>query len=263
MYSLAVTSLTLDAEPACPAGERSDTGPRHAVAAAHRPTGDRRHPSGHLGRTGSPDAVGHAVLRLGLPAGLVGCLRRERPRGDAGRGPGRRATRRRSGRDRAAHAPSRGRARRRPDPYDDASRPRCRTHAGPPDGDGGLLRSLVPRRLRDTARRPGRPDRGRGCPGRVHRRAGRASPVGRGGPPAAPLRRPGCRCTGGGARCARSGRGLDARHRARGRLPGRHAASRLRHGRLSREPRQEGASRDQAQGPSCRGRRRDPPRRLA
>ena len=58
-------------------------------------------------------AVRDPVQPLGVPPGLVGRLRRDRPRGDAPRrGPGR-AGRRRPGRDRAAHAPPRGGAGRR------------------------------------------------------------------------------------------------------------------------------------------------------
>ena len=81
-----------------------------------------------------------------------------------------------------------------------------------------------------------------------------AAPVGRRGPPAPPLRRSGGRRSRGRVRGARDRRGLDAQRRARGRLPGRDPAGRLRHGRLPRRPRQEGAPRDPAQGPTCRRR---------
>ena len=65
---------------------------------------------------------------------------------------------------------------RRAHPHDDAPRPRRRADAGPADGDRGLLRRLVPRRLRDDARRPDRPAGRRGRAGGLHRRAGGAPP---------------------------------------------------------------------------------------
>ena len=71
---------------------------------------DRSRDLGHAPRR---EPVGDAVLALGLPPGLVGRLRRERPRGDARRRPGGRPGRRHADRDRPAHAPPRGGARRR------------------------------------------------------------------------------------------------------------------------------------------------------
>ena len=64
--------------------------------------------SRHLGHAPRREPVGDALLALGLPSGLVGWLRRERPRGDARRRPGRRARRRHADRDHPAHAPPRG-----------------------------------------------------------------------------------------------------------------------------------------------------------
>ena len=48
-------------------------------------------PPSDLGRPRGVEPVGDAVLRLGLPARVVGRVRRERPRGDARARPGRRA----------------------------------------------------------------------------------------------------------------------------------------------------------------------------
>ena len=62
-----------------------------------------------------------------------------------------------AGRDRPAHASPRGRARRRRRPHDPPPRLRRRADARPAHGQGGLLRRLVPRRLRHDPRRPGRP----------------------------------------------------------------------------------------------------------
>ena len=86
--------------------------------------------------------------------------------------------------------------------------------------------------------------------------------LGRRGPAAAPLRRPDGRRPRRGLRGQGDRRGLDAQRRARGCLPGGDAAGGRRPRRLPRHARQEGAPRDPAQGPAGRGRGRDPPRRL-
>ena len=81
-----VTAPTLDAEPACPGpADTPTTEPTSARAlrAEHRPFDT--HPRSHLGRPRRTEPVGDALLAVGLPPGVVGCIRRERPRADAGR----------------------------------------------------------------------------------------------------------------------------------------------------------------------------------
>ena len=119
-----MTSQTLDAEPACPAATSvsndPDAGPFRAHAIERRSIADI--PQATWDAPRRPQPLGDPVLRLGLPARLVGCVRRERPRGDPRRRPGRCAARRRPDRHRPADAPPRGRAGRRADPHEDAPR---------------------------------------------------------------------------------------------------------------------------------------------
>ena len=97
--------------------------------------------------------MGDAVLRLGVPARVVGRVRRERPRGDARR----RAGRRRPARS-VAIVPLMHRH--EVEPGDALTHTTMRhgagldADAGPADRHRRLLRGLVPRRLRDD---PGRP----------------------------------------------------------------------------------------------------------
>ena len=135
--------------------------------------------------------------------------------------------------------------------------PRCRPRPDPRRADrhGHLLRCLVPRRLRHDVGGPGGHAGGRHRGRRLPGRSLRSPAVGCRRPPPAPLRRPGGGRPGRGDRRARDRRGLDPRRRARGRLPGRDAADRGGHRGLPRDARQEGASRDPAQGPPGRGRR--------
>ena len=101
---------------------------------------------------------------------------------------------------------------------------RRRADPGPADGDGDLLRRLVPRRLRDDPGRPGGPAgrrrRGRRPTSPSREAVGRWDVV--------DLRRLRCgdpagRRAGRGLRRARDRQGLDAQRGARGRLPGRDA----------------------------------------
>ena len=151
-----MTAPTL-AEPACPGPAEASTPDSLPDAPGDEPvrasaTPLRRHPARDLGRPRGRQPVGHAVLVVGVPAGVVGCLRRQRPRGDARRR--RSAAPSGSVGDRAAHAPSRGRAERRRD------RTRMRGDSDAEltpvatDGHGRLLRRLVPRRLRDDPHAP-------------------------------------------------------------------------------------------------------------
>ena len=70
-----MTPITLDAEPACPAGDDIDRGPDRArpvprLRAERRAV--RGHPARDVGRPRRREPVGDAVLRLGLPARVVG-----------------------------------------------------------------------------------------------------------------------------------------------------------------------------------------------
>ena len=124
-----------DAEPACPGSTRRPRPHREpddaaGSGAALRVGGVavRRHPARDLGPPRRRQPVGHARSRLGLPAGVVGRLRRERPRPDARRRRPR-PTRRRGRRPVAivpAHASPRGRAGRRRDRDEDPPRRRRR-----------------------------------------------------------------------------------------------------------------------------------------
>ncbi len=122
MLSSAVTTSAPATEPACPGPTPLDT--RTPAATDRRSAPAERRPSRllprDLGRARRREPVGDPVLRLGLPAGLVGRIRRERPRGDLvvvrADAPGR------DRRDRAAHAPPRGRAGGRARPHDAAPR---------------------------------------------------------------------------------------------------------------------------------------------
>ena len=181
--------------------------------------------------------------------------------------PARRRAGRRPGRDRAADAPPRGRAGRRAHAHDDAPRRRTATLTPvPADRDGRLLRRLLPRRLRDDPRRPGRPAGRR-------RRARRPTWPSR--------RRPGHPSRGTSSTCA----GCAAATRPPTRWRRRFGAREIAEGwtlNVEREDvcpvvtlpagadidgylgdaRQEGAPRDPAQGPPRRGGRRGPARRL-
>ena len=208
--------------------------------------------------------MGDPVLRLGLPARVVGRLRGERPRGDARRRPGRRGGRRRAGRDRAAHAPPRGRAGRRADPHEDAPRRRGRADAG---RRRPRPRSSSGPRTTPTTRRSWPPPR-------TCRPSPRRSPAISPSPSArrpwdvVDLRRLRCGDPAADALAAAFG----AREIAEGWTlnveredvcPVVDPAGRRRRWRLPRDARQEGAPRDPAQGPARRGRRRGPVRRLA
>ena len=205
--------------------------------------------------------------RLGLPARVVGRVRRERPRGDARRRPGRCAARRRA---RSAIVPLMHRHEVEPsdalDPHDDAPRRGRRADAG--RADARRRSSSAPRTTPTTRRSwPPRPT----CPPSPTPLADYLAPT-----PAEPPRRgtsstcAGCAAAtrpptrwprrSGRARWPRAGRSTSsARTSARSStLPdGR------RHRRLPRDARQEGAPRDPAQGPPRRGGRRGPARRLA
>ena len=124
--------------------------------------------------------------------------------------PGGRARRRPARGDRPADAPPRGGARRRRAAHDDPPRGRPGPDPGPAGREGGLLRRLVPRRLRDAAGRARRPARGRRRAGRVLRAGGRPgapAAVGRRGPAPPALRRPGRRRPGRRLRRPRDRRG--------------------------------------------------------
>ena len=239
--------------------------PRHhrpcARHAARRAPSLRCDRARGLGSHRGTDAVGDGLLLVGLPPCLVGCLRCQRPRRDARHRSGRCSPRRRSGRDRAPHASPRGGALGRAHPHADAARAGSRADTGRADGHGRLLRSLLPRRLRDDPRGSGRPACRRRSDRRLPGGSGRGR-LGRGRPATAALRRPGRRPLGGRIGCARDGERLDAHRGAGGRLPGRDLPGGRRYRRVPRDARQEGAARDPAKGPSRASRRRDPPRGL-
>ena len=230
-YRSSVTPITLDAEPACPAGD--DHRPRARCAGrsstSRRAPAVRRHPAATWDALAGREPVGDAVLRLGLPAGVVGRLRRERPRADA-RDRRRRCAGRRhrdAGRDRAAHASPRGRAERRRRPG--------RTLRGDTDADltpvapdakaiffGASYHADYATILADA----GRPAAVAAAPSPP---TSRDPPTARPGTSstcagcAAATRRPTPSAAAFGAR--EIARGLDAQRRARGRLPGRDAAA--------------------------------------
>ena len=238
LSSSSMTPAPTDLDPPCPpapAGEagatetpRASPGGPGPAAPPRRPPAVRRDRAGGVGRP-----------RRGLARG--------RPRSPAGAStaPGgtrtartptsrrwsswipRRADPERARRHRPAHAPPRGGAGRR-DPADPpARRAAPAPDRGGADGEGGLLRGQLPRRLRDDPCPPGRPaGRGRGRCRRARDARGRPRPrpprpLGRRRPAAPPLRRPGRRRAGRGVRGA-DRRGLDGRPRARGGLPRRH-----------------------------------------
>ena len=222
-----MTALALDAEPACPGPAEAfpDTTDRAsgALRAERRPFDEFSRETWDAARRA--DAVGDPVLGLGIPSSVVGRLRRECPRGDA--------------RHRAGDAPPGAEPvaivplmhRHEVEPSDALTHTRmrhgtrARADAGPADRQSGLLRGLLPRRLRDDPRRSVGPAgghrSGRRLPGRPRGRTmGRRRPA----PPA--LRRPDRRPAGRGPRRPRDGERLDPERRARGRLPGRDAAAR-------------------------------------
>ena len=111
-------------------GARLSRAPRGA-SPTHRQTGARSarrattlrlDPSRDVGSARRAEPVVHAVLGVGLPSCVVGCLWRQRPRRNARR-LSRRRLRRRADRDRPADASPRGRAERRGHADDDAPRP--------------------------------------------------------------------------------------------------------------------------------------------
>ena len=124
-----------------------------------------------LGRPRRSQSMGDSVLAVGLPPGLVGRLRGERPRRDHGRARCRPRRGCRTDRHRPAHASSRGRAHRCDRADHPAPRLRHRPDARPADRQGHLLRGLVPRRLRHCSYGARGPRRGR--------RGGRRSARGR------------------------------------------------------------------------------------
>ncbi len=173
------------------------------------------------------------------------------------------------GRDRPAHAPPRGGARRRDPPDPPARRPARAAHAGGADRQGRLLRRLLPRRLRHAPRRA-RPT-SRPWP----TRSPKPLP-----PPGTPTtratRRPGTWSTSAAFAAATPPSTRWPRRSAPGRAPGwtvireredvcpvvtLAAGAGLRG--LPRDARQEGAPRGPAQDPPRRGRRRGPPGALA
>ena len=91
LSSRSMTSPALDLEPACPGATVEGTpstpaaGARRAPLAGRAAAARRRSRATTWDGLAARDAVGDAVLRLGLPARLVGRLRRERPRADARR----------------------------------------------------------------------------------------------------------------------------------------------------------------------------------
>ncbi len=218
-----------------------------------------------MGPTRRRDAVGHAVLGLGLPPRLVGRVRFDRPPADTSPSP----TRHRAGSSRSCRSCIATRSS-RPTP-----RPTRRCATATP----GRLTSVAPGAKAiffgasyhaDYATVLAAPDvlpavseavvEYLADEGRAGRPASRS--VGRRGPPPAAVRRPGRRRARRRVRPPRGRRGLDAQRRARGRLPGRPPAGRHRLRRLPRDPRQEGSPRDPAQDPAGGGRRRDPADRL-
>ena len=259
-----MTPPTLDAEPACPDGRpptpSAARGPDPPLRVERRSR--RRHPAGDLGRARARERRGRRRSRAGRSSAPGGTPTARTPTRRrcvvCADGP----ARRRPGRDRPAHAPPRGRADRRADPHDDAPR-RRRSTLTPvaADRQGGLLRRLVPRRLRD--------DPGRARP--TCRPSPRRSPTTSPRPPATATR--GTSST--SAACA-------AATRRPTRWPPPSARREIAEGwtlnveredvcpvvtlpagvdidGLPRDARQEGAPRDPAQGPPGRGRRRDPP----
>ena len=89
-----MTAAPTDLDPPCPPAPAAEAGaaeparrvPRRSRARLRRrPPPVRHHRAGHLGRPRRRLAVGHPVRPLGRPPRLVGRLRRERPRADAGR----------------------------------------------------------------------------------------------------------------------------------------------------------------------------------
>ena len=262
-YPRAVTAPTLDAEPACPEAvdgprpgpDRSDQDPARRAPPAS-PTSPARRGTGSSGAR-----RGRRRSPLGLPPRLVGRLRRQRPRADAGR---RRCRRAAPARTPVAIVPLMHRH--EVEPTDAITHTTIRhgaDHAltpGPADREGHLLRGLLPRRLRDDPDGPGRPARRRRGPRRA---ASQPIPtptddhpdLGRRRPAPAALRRPVTDELAAAFGRARDERRLDPQPGARGGLPGRDPPRRRRLRRLPRHPRQEGAPRDPAQDPPCRGRR--------
>ena len=131
---------TLAGDPPCPpaVGERRRWPAPARCARSGVPFDDD--PARQLGRARRPQPVGDAVLALGLPPRVVGRVRRERPRGDARRRPGRRPRPRGPDRDRPAHAPPRGGARRRGARDQDPQRRGPPADARPARRQGAVLR---------------------------------------------------------------------------------------------------------------------------
>ena len=229
------------------------------LRAVRVPFDRRSHP---LGRARGREPLGDPVLALGVPARVVGWLRRQRPRRDARRGAA-------DGADDARWPSSRSCTATRWSPTTSSSGPR--SAAGGPAADprragreGGVLRGLVPLRLRDAAGRPG--DLPAVADALAAYCAGRATPGTRcrgtrstcGGSAAATPRSTPSPRPSGPARPPRAGRSASS-----ARTCARSSAAGGRHDRrLPLHAGQEGAPRDPAQGPARRGRGRGPARGL-
>ena len=265
LASVSLSSLT--GEPACPPAAGDSTPPVAIPALASRASPVRLDRAGRLGRPRRREPLVDPVLALGLAPRVVGCVRRERPRGDAGRRPGR------------WPGPDAGPSRIVPlmhrhevEPGDVELRDKMRHADGPPltpvppDAKAVFFGASYHADYATLLAAPARPaGRRRGARRllRARRRPAPPAPVGRGRPPPAPLRRPGGRRARARLRAPRDEPRLDDQPRARGRLPRRDAARGRDDRRLPRHAGQEGAPRDPAQGPPRRGGGRGPPRRLA
>ncbi len=237
-------------EPA--ADERTGAGSLPAAGPSTRSPGRR-------GTRSPTDAGGDAVLAPLRPAGLVGRVRRQRPRPD----PGRRG-RGRPGRDRrhrAADAPPRGGAGRRGGAHDASATSPGRSCGPcparrPPSSSGPPTTPTTPRSW------PRRPTCRRSCEARGRLPAPAQDPValGRGRPAPPALRRPGRRRAGRGLRGPRRTAGWVVTREQEDVCPVVDPRARPRLRGLPRHAGQEGAPRDPAQGPPGRGRRRGPPR---